>query len=170
LRLFFCGHQAQDLRQIRALADLTTCQSAAKLAVCFKVRPQPIRVSGYTRRRNATNHPCRAVRAHNNSCDIGKADWRARFMRYGAPRIGRTRRHDSVVYHQVVGGELGFVSHLENSLSIASHGARRLETFPKTATCCHLLPFCRRKTARPVVTVSLLTCPSRACRPAWAPG
>jgi hypothetical protein len=32
---------------------------------------------------------------------------------------------------------LGLVGHLKNSLSIAARGARRLETFPKTAICCH---------------------------------
>ena len=54
---------------------------------------------------------------------------------------------------------LGFVSHLKNSLSIASCGARRPETFPKTAIYCHLLPFWSRKTATPVSTVSFLPCP-----------
>jgi hypothetical protein len=58
------------------------------------------------------------------------------------------------------------VSYLKNSLSIASREATRTETFPKTAIDCHLLPFSRRKTATPVVTVSSLTCPSRPCRPA----
>jgi hypothetical protein len=32
---------------------------------------------------------------------------------------------------------LGFASHLKNSLSIASRGARQSETFPKTAIYCH---------------------------------
>jgi hypothetical protein len=49
---------------------------------------------------------------------------------------------------------LGFGSHLKNSLSIASRGARQPETFPKTAIHCHLLPFWSRKTAKPDATVS----------------
>ena len=49
---------------------------------------------------------------------------------------------------------LGFVSHLKNSLPIASPGASQPETFPKTAIYCHLLPFWSRKTAKPVATVS----------------
>ena len=49
------------------------------------------------------------------------------------------------------------VCHLKNSLSIASRGARRPETFPKTAIYCHLLPFCSRKTAMPVRIVSILS-------------
>ena len=41
-----------------------------------------------------------------------------------------------------------------------------LETFPKTATYCHLLPFWSRKTATSVSAVAFLTCPLRhACWP-----
>jgi hypothetical protein len=58
-------------------------------------------------------------------------------MRDGAPRIGRPRRHSTMVEHQVVESESGIVSHLKNSLSIASRGARRLGDLPKS---CHLLP------------------------------
>ena len=42
---------------------------------------------------------------------------------------------------------------LTNSFSITSHGARRPETFPKTAIHCHLLPFSSRKTAKPDAAV-----------------
>jgi restriction endonuclease Mrr len=41
------------------------------------------------------------------------------------------------------------VSYLKNSLSITSRGARWPETFPKTAICCHLLPFVAAKPLRP---------------------
>ena len=58
-------------------------------------------------------------------------------MRDGAPRIGRPRRHNTMVDQQAVESEIGFVSHLKNSLSIASRGARRIGDLPKT---CHLLP------------------------------
>jgi hypothetical protein len=58
-------------------------------------------------------------------------------MRYGAPRIGRPRRHDTMVDHQVVESEIGIVSHLKSSLSTASRGARLLGALPKN---CHLLP------------------------------
>ena len=53
---------------------------------------------------------------------------------------------------------------------LVARGATGWETFPKTAIYCHLLPFSRRKTATTVTTVLFFTCPSRACRPAWAPG
>ena len=43
-----------------------------------------------------------------------------------------------MVDHQGLESEFGFVRHLENSLSIASRGARRLRALPKN---CHLLPF-----------------------------
>jgi hypothetical protein len=42
-----------------------------------------------------------------------------------------------MVDQQAVESKLGFVSHLKNLLSIASRGARRPETFPKTATYSH---------------------------------
>ena len=71
-------------------------------------------------------------------------------MRDGAPRIGRPGRYDTMVDHHVVECKLGFDSHLKNSLSIASRGARMLRAFPKN---CHLLPFCGRKTATPISTV-----------------
>jgi hypothetical protein len=38
LKIFFCRHEDQDLRQFRAPRDLTTRQSAAKLSICFGVR------------------------------------------------------------------------------------------------------------------------------------
>jgi hypothetical protein len=72
-------------------------------------------------------------------------------MRYGAPRIGRSRRHNTIVDEQVIESELSFVSCLKNSLSIASRGARQLGTPPEN---CRLLPFCRPKTATPVSTVA----------------
>ena len=59
-------------------------------------------------------------------------------MRDGAPRIGRPRRDNTMVYHEAVESELGFVCHLNNLLSNASRGARRLGALPKS---CHLLPF-----------------------------
>ena len=77
------------------------------------------------------------MRAHHRLFDIGKADLTARFMRYGAPRIGRLRRHNTMVDQQAVESEPGFVSRLKNSLSIASRGARRLGALPEN---CHLLP------------------------------
>ena len=58
-------------------------------------------------------------------------------MRYGAPRIGRQRRHNTMVDQQALESELGSVSHRKNSLSIASRGASRLGALPKS---CHLLP------------------------------
>jgi hypothetical protein len=58
-------------------------------------------------------------------------------MRGGAPRIGRRRRHSTMVEHQVVESESGIVSHLRNSLSIASSGAIGIGALPKN---CHLLP------------------------------
>ena len=70
-------------------------------------------------------------------CDTGKADRRARFIRSSAPRIGRPRRHNTMVDHQAMGSEVRCVSHLKNSLSNASRGARRLRHLPKN---CHLLP------------------------------
>ena len=39
--------------------------------------------------------------------------------------------------HEAVESEFGFVSHLKNSLSIMSRGAKRIGDLPKT---CHLLP------------------------------
>jgi hypothetical protein len=49
------------------------------------------------------------------------------------------------------------VSHLKNSLSIASRAARRLGALPKN---CHVLPFvavCGSKTVTPVSTVPFLS-------------
>jgi hypothetical protein len=83
-------------------------------------------------------------------------------MRYGAPRIGRPRRHNTMIDQQAVESELGSVSHRKNSLSIASRGARRLGTLPKS---CHLLPFCSRNTATAVSTLAFVAL-SRACRSA----
>jgi hypothetical protein len=137
LRIFFCPHQAQDLRQIRAAPNLTTRQSAAKLAVCVEVCAQAILDSRHTRRRNATSHLCQGVRAHHCVCDIEKAGLRARVMRYCSPPIGRSRRHNTIVDEPVMESELSFVSHLKDSLSIASRGASRIGDLPKT---CHLLP------------------------------
>jgi hypothetical protein len=45
------------------------------------------------------------------------------------------------------------VSNLKSPQSIASRGETAGEPFSKTATTCHLLPFCSRKTATPVSTV-----------------
>jgi hypothetical protein len=58
-------------------------------------------------------------------------------MRDGAPRIGQPRRHNTMIDHQVVESDLGFVSHLKHPLSAASRAARRLGDLPKN---CHLLP------------------------------
>jgi hypothetical protein len=44
---------------------------------------------------------------------------------------------DTMVDQQAPESNFGFVNHLKNSLSIASRGARRPETFPKTAIYCH---------------------------------
>jgi hypothetical protein len=107
LKIFFCDHQAQDLRQIRRPRNLTTCQSAAKLAVWLGMRSQPILGSRYTRRRNATNLPRRAC-ANHRLCDIGKANRRARFMRDGALRIGGPQRANTMVDQQALERELGF--------------------------------------------------------------
>ena len=101
------------------------------------------------------------MHGHRRLCDIGKADRSARFMRDGVPPIGRSQRLNTTVDHQVVECELGFVSHPKNSLSFASAGRQGSETFPKTATYCHLLPFCHRKTHTPVRTVSFVRCPLR---------
>ena len=53
------------------------------------------------------------------------------------PRIGRPRRRNTLVDLHALKSELGYVSHLENSLSIASRGARWLGALPEA---CHLLP------------------------------
>ena len=50
---------------------------------------------------------------------------------------------------------LGYFSHLNNSLSIASRGARQPETFPKTAIYCHLLPFAATKPLQPLESVAI---------------
>ena len=42
-----------------------------------------------------------------------------------------------MIDHQAVKSKFGFVSHLKNSSSIASCGARKIGDLPKT---CHLLP------------------------------
>jgi hypothetical protein len=68
-------------------------------------------------------------------------------MRYCSPRIGRSRRHNTIVDEPVMESELGFVSRLKNALSNASRGARRLGALPEN---CHLRPFCSPKTATPV--------------------
>jgi hypothetical protein len=58
-------------------------------------------------------------------------------VRYAAPRMGRPRRHKTVVNSQAVDSKPGIVSRLENSLSIASGAAGSLGDLPKN---CHLLP------------------------------
>jgi hypothetical protein len=58
-------------------------------------------------------------------------------MRDGAPQIGQPRRHDTMVDHQVLESKLGLVSHLKNSLSIASRGGETAGDLPKN---CHVLP------------------------------
>jgi hypothetical protein len=168
LRVFFYLNQAKDLRQIRVPPNLTSGQSAAKLAACVEVCAQPILDSRDTRRRSATNLSCGAVRANNRLCEIEKAEVRSRLMGCSAPRIGRPRRFITMVDHQIVECEFGIVGHLKNPLSIASRWGRRPEAFPKTATYCHLLRLWSRKAATPVSTVPFVTCPARACRPTWA--
>ena len=54
-----------------------------------------------------------------------------------APRMGRPRQHDTVVNSPAVESELGIVSHLESSLSIASRGGEKSAALPEN---CHLLP------------------------------
>jgi hypothetical protein len=91
-------------------------------------------------------------------------------MRDGAPRIGRTRRHYTRVDEQAVETARGYVSRPKYSLGIASRGAPGLGALPKN---CHLLPSTAIMGRKIVATVSIVhffTCPSRACRPAWAPG
>jgi hypothetical protein len=68
-------------------------------------------------------------------------------MRYGAQLIGQPRQHNTRDDHQAVEWELGFVSYLKNSFSIASHEARQLGAPSEN---CHLLPLYSRKTAIPV--------------------
>jgi hypothetical protein len=58
-------------------------------------------------------------------------------MRNGAPRIGGPRQDDTMVDQHAAASEPRFVSHLKNSLSFASRGARLLGDLPKN---CHLLP------------------------------
>ena len=53
-----------------------------------------------------------------------------------ARRIGRPRRHTTMVDHYAVESKQDF-GHLKNSLSIAPRGATRIGDLPKT---CHLLP------------------------------
>ena len=60
---------------------------------------------------------------------------------------------------------LGVVSHLNNSFPIASGGARRPETFSKTAIYCHLLPFRRRKTVASVAFVAYSSADADPRRP-----
>jgi hypothetical protein len=69
-----------------------------------------------------------------------------------------------------VESELGFASHRKNSLSFASRGARQPEPFPKTATYCHLLPFCSRKTASFVSTVPFHFLPLEGVPASLGPG
>ena len=87
--------------------------------------------------------------------------------RFGAPRIGHPWRGNKMVDHEAVESEVRVMTHLRNSLSIASAGRGGSETFPKPATYCHPPPFRRRKTARYVSISSIVPCPSRASRPAW---
>ena len=58
-------------------------------------------------------------------------------MRPGVSQIGRSQRLNTMVDEHPAESELGFVSHLKNSLSIASRGARANGDLPKT---CQLLP------------------------------
>ena len=91
-------------------------------------------------------------------------------MRHVARRIGQPRRHDTKVDPLDVESEFGFVSHLKNSLSIASRGARRLRALPKN---CHLLPsaaICSRKTASTVSTVPFLFLPLEGVPASLGPG
>jgi hypothetical protein len=87
----------------------------------------------------ATQQICRAGRACSSRL---MRHWesrseRARFMRDGAPRIDRRRRDNTMVDQRIVQSELGFVSHLQNSLSIVTRGAKGIGDLPKN---CHLLP------------------------------
>ena len=118
---------------------------------------QPILDSVCTRQRDTAKLPCRGVAART-IVHATKADLRARFM--------RARRAANRPDHQAVGSELGLDGRLKNSLSIPSRGRDGPETFPKTATYCHLLPFWTRKTATPVATVSFVPWPSKARQPA----
>ena len=58
-------------------------------------------------------------------------------MRDDAPRIGQTKRFNTMVGLLTLVGDFGSFSRLKNSFSATSRGARRLEALPKT---CHLLP------------------------------
>jgi hypothetical protein len=62
-------------------------------------------------------------------------------VRYGAPRMGRPRRHKTVVKSQVVENKPGVVSRFENSLSIASGAGEKSwgpsQNLPSTAIYCH---------------------------------
>jgi hypothetical protein len=51
-----------------------------------------------------------------------------------------------------------------------ARGEKPLETFPKTATYCHLLPFWSRKTAKSVATVSILILPFEGVPASLGPG
>ena len=63
-------------------------------------------------------------------------------MRNSAPRIGRPRRHDTMVNQQAVESKLGFIGHRKNSLSISSRGKksrRPSQNLPPTAIYCHFV-------------------------------
>jgi hypothetical protein len=89
-------------------------------------------------------------------------------VRYAAPRMGRPRRHKTVVNSQAVESKPGVVSRLENSMSIASGAAGSLGDLPKN---CHLLPstaFWSDKIATSVSIVPFPFLPLERCRPACA--
>ena len=62
-------------------------------------------------------------------------------MRYGAPRMGRPRRHKTFVKSRAVESKPGVVGRLENSLSIASGAGEKSrvpsQKLPPTAIYCH---------------------------------
>ena len=90
-----------------------------------------------TRRCNRHKSPVPGERVDHRLCDVGAADRRAVFMRDGAPRIGRPRRHYTGVDQQAVQTACGYVSRPRYSMGIASRGAPGLGALPKN---CHLLP------------------------------
>jgi hypothetical protein len=70
---------------------------------------------------------------------------------------------------QAVESKPGFVRHLEKSLSIASGGGEKTrgpsQNLPSAAIYCH---FVAAKLLRSFQLLHFISCPRRACRPAWA--
>jgi hypothetical protein len=81
------------------------------------------------------NLPCR--RANHRFMQHSDSRSKSLIPPDAALRIGRPRRDKTTIEQQRPQGEPGFVSHLKNSLSIVTRGAKGTGDLPKN---CHLLP------------------------------